>query len=340
MPRSFIQLYENLLTYDGNDVYVVFADNTTDVYFHAKQLCLLLGYRDYRDAIRIHVENQDIYYLHDIVKDYKLLYKNAQGHTKFLNEGGMLTLVFRSHHKKAQEITRWVSHEVLPAVRKYGEYKVTNEYTHQIDNLKKIIDAKIQENKILRHNAKKQKFKKNSIVYILRTIEDTTSLELDTDKIMILRFGKTKDMRGRKPAHDTAHKNRPQVIKEIPVKNTDIIEKSVFEKMEDYRIRNNSSFFECTYNQLINTIADCIYFFENKNIDKTPDIHKNIGREKIYDGFDRDEPFIVKIEFDDDDEDNNCDDTQIGGSLLNMEINYLTHKLKFLELKCISAYFF
>src|SRR2546430_13848542 len=109
-------------------------------------------------------------------------------------------------------------------------------------------------------------------------------------------------MTERKPQYDTASKNRSQIIKQIPVKDNDIVEKCVFSKMEDYKVRKDSSFFECTYNQLIDTVAECIKFLENRDIDKIPDIHKNIEREKICEKFNRDEKFLVKIEFDDEDE--------------------------------------
>jgi len=341
MAKTLIQLYKNIFTYDGDDVYMAFADNTTEPYFHAKQLAKLLGYVDYRDAIRTHVDKKDIYYLQDIVKDYKLLYKNIQGHTKFLNEGGMLTLVIKSKHKKANEINHWITHEVLPAIRKYGVYNLEEGFKQQIDELKEIINAKTQENEILKHNLKKTKFKKDSIVYILRTIDDTTNLEMDTDEILVLRFGKSEDMEGRKPQYDTGSKNRVQLIKQIPVKDIEMIEKCVFARMKNYKIRSNSSFLECTYNQLIDAVAECVKFFNNVDIDKTPDIHKNIERESI-NKFNRDEKFLIKIEFDEDDKDDEDDEGgQIGGILSlqhNIEINYLTYKLKYLELKCKTSY--
>ncbi len=74
----------------------------------------------------------------------------------------------------------------MPAIRKYGEYKITYEYKKEIDELSTIIDTKVQEIKILKHNFKKQKFKKESIVYILRTIDFSTSIELDMEEILIL----------------------------------------------------------------------------------------------------------------------------------------------------------
>lgn len=145
-----------------------------------------------------------------------------------------------------------------------------------------------------------------------------------------MRFGKSKNMNERKRSYDTAAKNRSHVIKQIPVKDIRYDRKCVFFLMEDYKVRTNSSFFECTYNQLIDTVADCVKFFENRNNDKTSDIHKNIGREKTNEDFDRNEIFLVKIEFDDDDD--NVDNLQIGGSLEDTILKYISYRLKYLEL--------
>ncbi len=79
----------------------------------------------------------------------------------------MLSLIIKSRNKKAEEINYWITHEVMPAIRNNGEYKMKHEYKKQIDELKIIIDNKVQENEILKHNLKKQKFIKNSIVYII-----------------------------------------------------------------------------------------------------------------------------------------------------------------------------
>ncbi len=93
-------------------------------------------------------------------------------------------------------------------------------------------------------------------------------------------------------------------------------------------------------------------------IDRTPDIYKNIERVNNNENFNRNELFFVKIEGDDeennddsdgDDVDNdviyydviyydNADDIQIGGSSQNIEMNYMKYKLKYLELKCTTSY--
>lgn len=338
MVQTLIQLYRNLLTYKGHEVYVAFADKTLEPFFHANQMCELLGYVDHKEAIRVHVEKADIYYLQDIVKDYKSLYKNVQGQTKFLNEGGMLTLVVISRHKKAKEITHWITHEVVPAIIKYGEYVATHESKREITDLKRIIDDKMQHINILEHNMKKQKFKKDKIVYISQTIEDLTNFDFNTQAILVLRFGRTKNMNVRKPPHDTSTKNKSRVIKQIPVKDIKLIEGCVFAKMDDFRLRDNSSFFECTYNQLIDTVAECVRFYENREIDKVPDVHKQIDRGANDNKFNTDDKYLIKIE-----SDNSYNDIQTGGTELlpdeqkslelKTEVNYLSNKLKYLEIK-------
>ena len=41
-----------------------------------------------------------------------------------INESGLYKLTFKSRKSKAKEFTRWVTHEVLPTIRKTGTYSV------------------------------------------------------------------------------------------------------------------------------------------------------------------------------------------------------------------------
>lgn len=44
--------------------------------------------------------------------------------TTVINESGLYNVIFRSDKDKAREFKRWVTHEVLPAIRKTGTYSV------------------------------------------------------------------------------------------------------------------------------------------------------------------------------------------------------------------------
>ena len=72
--------------YDNKQVYIVFNDDANEPFFHAKQMCKLLGYANPTNAFKRHVEKKNIFYLKDIVSTYKILHKNVQGHTTFLNK--------------------------------------------------------------------------------------------------------------------------------------------------------------------------------------------------------------------------------------------------------------
>ena len=41
---------------------------------------------------------------------------------KLVTESGLYTLIIRSTKEEAKEFRRWVTHEVLPAIRKQGFY--------------------------------------------------------------------------------------------------------------------------------------------------------------------------------------------------------------------------
>ena len=42
----------------------------------------------------------------------------------FVNEGGLYQLIFRSRKPEAKEFQKWVTHEVLPSIRKTGKYSI------------------------------------------------------------------------------------------------------------------------------------------------------------------------------------------------------------------------
>ena len=49
------------------------------------------------------------------------------GETNFINEPGLYRLIFASNKPEAKKFKRWVCHEVLPSIRKYGYYTSPNQ---------------------------------------------------------------------------------------------------------------------------------------------------------------------------------------------------------------------
>jgi len=291
MAHTLIDIYNHILKYDNKEVYIAIHSKTNEPFFNAKQVCKMLNYEDYHQAIREHVLKSDIFYLKDIVKNYKTLYKNVQGHSKFLSEPALYTLILKSKKPNAKEIFNWITREVMPSLRKYGQYKMNSDIQNQMNELSNQIEKITDENKVLKHNQLKPKIKKGGIVYIIRNIEN--KVEFEKNEKLYLKFGKSNDFKFRKSTYETGQYNRIQILKTIQVKNPQNIEKCVITKMEDDVYIGGKEFFQCSYEKLIDIVAQCIKFYENKKINKKLEIQK-LSRNNIFD-FDKKKSLHVSI---------------------------------------------
>ena len=84
-------------------------------WFVGKDVAEVLGYERADNAIRNHVDDED-----------KLMHQiSASGQNRnmsIINESGLYSLILSSKLPKAKEFKRWVTSEVLPAIRKTGGY--------------------------------------------------------------------------------------------------------------------------------------------------------------------------------------------------------------------------
>lgn len=92
---------------------------TGEPWFVAKDVCGILEIGNNRDAVSS---------LDDDEKDYVGI-PDAIGRnrmTTVISEPGLYSLILRSHKPEAKAFKRWVTHEVLPSIRKTGGYIKTN----------------------------------------------------------------------------------------------------------------------------------------------------------------------------------------------------------------------
>lgn len=86
-------------------------------WFVGKDVAKILGYERADNAIRNHVDDED-----------KLMHQiSASGQNRemyIINESGLYSLILSSKMPKAKEFKRWVTSEVIPAIRKTGKYEV------------------------------------------------------------------------------------------------------------------------------------------------------------------------------------------------------------------------
>ena len=99
-----------------------YIDHKCRVWFKAKQVATILGYRDTNDAVRKHVsENHKRKILLSQLGDSP---GQVQGRwIIYIDEAGFYELVFKSRLPSAKIFREWVFTKVLPSIRKFGYYK-------------------------------------------------------------------------------------------------------------------------------------------------------------------------------------------------------------------------
>lgn len=104
----------------------VIDDNASgELLFCANDVTHALEYANGRKAVADHVDSRDI-----LKRDMGVVTgKKADGTdayqtviTTFINESGVYSLIFSSKQERAKEFKHWVTSEVLPSIRKTGQY--------------------------------------------------------------------------------------------------------------------------------------------------------------------------------------------------------------------------
>lgn len=89
------------------------------IYFVGKDVAEILGYTDTTQALRKHVDDED-----KLTRQFNGSGQNRNMVT--INESGLYSLVLSSKLPSAKRFKRWVTSEVLPALRRQGGYMLAN----------------------------------------------------------------------------------------------------------------------------------------------------------------------------------------------------------------------
>lgn len=109
-----VQIFKND---EFGEIRVVEKDG--EVWFVAADVTKILGYNNNSKAIKDHVDEED---------KHLCKYNESLGLSKFgaiiINESGLYSLILSSKLPTAKKFKRWVTSEVLPAIRKTGKYEL------------------------------------------------------------------------------------------------------------------------------------------------------------------------------------------------------------------------
>lgn len=126
-----LQIFNNS---DFGNIRVV--ENSGEPWFVGKDIATILGYAKPENAIANHVDGED--------KTSTLIQgsgSNYKSKAILINESGLYSLILSSKLLQAKAFKRWVTSEVLPAIRKHGNYASSKQ-----ESKSKSIDLEIRLN--------------------------------------------------------------------------------------------------------------------------------------------------------------------------------------------------
>lgn len=97
-------------------------------WFVAKDVCEILTIANHKDAIKVLDDDEK-----GVGKVYPLSGKGGLQSTSIISESGLYALIMRSNKPEAKAFRKWVTAEVLPAIRKKGFYKAGSKQDDFID---------------------------------------------------------------------------------------------------------------------------------------------------------------------------------------------------------------
>lgn len=161
-------------------------------FFNAQDICKSLHLTNTSEALRV-LEKDDIISNDTTDKLGRVV------NVLFVSEEGLYDLIMKSRKKEAKSFRRWITHEVLPSIRKTGKYSIpgklkelstekrnlmTDQWkNHGVDKPYQYIQLTLQEYKALNIENKKAQMTEKELL-LLTALETMESLKLiDNEQI-------------------------------------------------------------------------------------------------------------------------------------------------------------
>lgn len=116
----------NIVAFKYEEQQVRTIEKNGEPWFVGKDVAAILGYSDTADAVKKHVDPED-------KGGGEMPTPGGKQRIMLINESGLYSLILSSKLPTAKEFKRWVTSEVLPSIRKTGEYKITPEQQNRLD---------------------------------------------------------------------------------------------------------------------------------------------------------------------------------------------------------------
>lgn len=116
----------NIVAFNYEEQQVRTIEKNSEPWFVGKDVADILGYTDTAQAVRKHIDDED----KGVVE---MTTPGGKQNMVIINESGLYSLILSSKLPTAKKFKRWVTSEVLPSLRKTGEYKITPAQQNRLD---------------------------------------------------------------------------------------------------------------------------------------------------------------------------------------------------------------
>lgn len=167
---------EQKFEYDEMPVRTI-TDENEETWFAAIDICNILEYQNAVDVIKKNLEDDEkkLTYLTD---------RSGQARkTWIVNEFGLYSLILSSTKPEAKAFKRWITHEVLPAIRKAGKYTTEDEKNFELQlqtiaaEIQQLKHKKDEHQKIVNDLKKDIELKTSEIIDLIQ--RDKSQLRLE-----------------------------------------------------------------------------------------------------------------------------------------------------------------
>lgn len=270
-----------------NDETIRVLGTSENPMFVVKDICKILGLSNVTETLRNIPEKWR--------SSVSLKTGNASNfQTSFVvNEAGLYKIIMRSNKQISQPFQEFVCEEILPSIRKTGEYK----YQKILDEKNKLEEEKLklkEENKFLieAHLEKNKEIKnlQNKVIQKQRKrkCDDRNCVYLVQDehhkKERIYIIGKAIDLNDRLSSYNKTHDTEIIYYRSCnSAKQMNHIEKCILTKLDKYKEVANHDRFILPENEDISLFTNVFDLFVNafSDVDKSVDIEKDLTEDEI-----------------------------------------------------------
>lgn len=142
-----------------------------ETYFVGKDVAVALGYKKPERAVELHVDGDDSSKWGVIDK------MGRKQQTIVVNESGLYSLILSSKLESARRFKRWVTSEVLPAIRKNGRYELEQQ-NRQLAQQARVLESR---NTLLEEITREQKPLTDYARHILSSTQTVTVTQIAQD---------------------------------------------------------------------------------------------------------------------------------------------------------------